>query len=250
MTRVRDASVPLYLKVARQIEGQIRKGALRVGDKVPSIRGMRRQQRVNAYGSAATFANGMAMRAPPAGTLSREDFVLGDSVVGLVVNEFLYRKFTSLREGELTKMMGRTVVVTGATGAQGGGVSRQLLLSGKYRRGQPLPEGSRFADQTNPNRSERLVEQVFDVVEQLEPIAQSKDCTLVQLAVAWVLNQPGISSPIIGPRTMPQLEEYLGSMSVTLTPADLEAIDRLVPPGGMVSPFYQADFGPHPYRVL
>ena len=43
---------------------------------------MRRQQRVNAYGSAATFANGMAMRAPPAGTLSREDFVLGDSVVG------------------------------------------------------------------------------------------------------------------------------------------------------------------------
>src|SRR3989441_10710013 len=47
MTRVRDASVPLYLKVARQIEGQIRKGALRVGDKVPSIRGMRRQQRVS-----------------------------------------------------------------------------------------------------------------------------------------------------------------------------------------------------------
>src|SRR3989454_10594851 len=47
MTRVRDASVPLYLKVARQIEGQIRKGALRVGDKVPSIRGMRRQQGVS-----------------------------------------------------------------------------------------------------------------------------------------------------------------------------------------------------------
>jgi aryl-alcohol dehydrogenase-like predicted oxidoreductase len=124
------------------------------------------------------------------------------------------------------------------------------LLSGKYRRGQPLPEGSRFADQTNPNRSDRLVEQVYDVVEQLEPIAQSKDCTLVQLAVAWVLAQPGISSPIIGPRTMPQLEEYLGATSVALTPADLAAIDRLVPPGRMVSPFYQADFGPHPYRVL
>ena len=42
---------------------------------------MRRQQRVNAYGSAATFSNGMAMRPSPAGTLSREDFVLGDSVV-------------------------------------------------------------------------------------------------------------------------------------------------------------------------
>jgi aryl-alcohol dehydrogenase-like predicted oxidoreductase len=124
------------------------------------------------------------------------------------------------------------------------------LLSGKYRRGEPIPEGSRFADQNNPNRSERLVEQVYDVVEQLEPIAQSKDCTLVQLAVAWVVAQPGISSPIIGPRTMPQLEEYLGATSVTLTRSDLDKIDRLVPPGGMVSPFYQADFGPHPYRVL
>jgi hypothetical protein len=49
---------------------------------------------------------------------------------------------------------------------------------------------------------------------------------------------------------MPQLEEYLGATSVTLSPADLEKIDRLVPPGGMVSPFYEADFGPHPYRVI
>src|ERR1700730_11563449 len=40
------------------------------------------------------------------------------------------------------------------------------LLSGKYRRGQPLPEGSPFADQSNPNRQERLVERVYDVVEQ------------------------------------------------------------------------------------
>jgi aryl-alcohol dehydrogenase-like predicted oxidoreductase len=124
------------------------------------------------------------------------------------------------------------------------------LLSGKYRRDQPIPQDSRFADQTNPNRQDRLVEQVYTVVEQLEPIAQSKDCTLVQLAVAWVLAQPGIISPIIGPRTMPQLEEYLGAQSVSLSQADLEAIDKQVPPGGMVSPFYQADFGPHPYRVL
>jgi aryl-alcohol dehydrogenase-like predicted oxidoreductase len=124
------------------------------------------------------------------------------------------------------------------------------LLSGKYRRDQPMPADSRFADQTNPNRQDRLVEQVYDVVEQLEPIAQSKDCTLVQLAVAWVLSQPGISSPIIGPRTMPQLEEYLGAPSVRLSQADLETIDQLVPPGGMVSSFYQADFGPHRYRVL
>jgi DNA-binding transcriptional MocR family regulator len=47
MKVVRDSKLPLYLKVAHQIQGQIRKGALRVGDKVPSIRGLRRQQGVS-----------------------------------------------------------------------------------------------------------------------------------------------------------------------------------------------------------
>src|SRR6476620_1845472 len=47
MREIRDPRVPLYLRVAQQIEGQIRKGALRVGDKVPSIRGLQRQQGVS-----------------------------------------------------------------------------------------------------------------------------------------------------------------------------------------------------------
>src|SRR5262249_40487807 len=48
MKQMRHSELPLYLKVAQQIEGQIRKGALRVGDKVPSIRGLKRQQGVSA----------------------------------------------------------------------------------------------------------------------------------------------------------------------------------------------------------
>jgi aryl-alcohol dehydrogenase-like predicted oxidoreductase len=91
---------------------------------------------------------------------------------------------------------------------------------------------------------------MYDVVEKLETIARSKDCTMVQLALAWVLHQPGITSPIVGPRTLPQMEEYLGALTVQLSDADRSAIDALVPPGGMVSPFYEADFGPHPQRVL
>src|SRR5215467_6502333 len=47
MKEIEQSKSPLYLRVARQIEGQIRKGALRVGDKVPSIRGLRRQQGVS-----------------------------------------------------------------------------------------------------------------------------------------------------------------------------------------------------------
>src|ERR1051326_408456 len=45
--QTRDSRQPLYLKVAHQIQGQIRKGALRVGDRVPSIRGLRRQQGIS-----------------------------------------------------------------------------------------------------------------------------------------------------------------------------------------------------------
>jgi aryl-alcohol dehydrogenase-like predicted oxidoreductase len=124
------------------------------------------------------------------------------------------------------------------------------LLTGKYRRNQGIPEDSRYATENNPNYARRLVDPVYDVVERLEAIAQGKDCSLVQLAVAWVLQQPGITSPIIGPRTMEQLQEFLGATSVTIEQADREAIDRLVPPGGMVSPFYESDFGPHPLRVM
>jgi aryl-alcohol dehydrogenase-like predicted oxidoreductase len=124
------------------------------------------------------------------------------------------------------------------------------LLSGKYRRGEPVPADSRYATENNPIYKERLIDRVYDVVERLDAMAQSKDCTMVQLAVAWVLAQAAITSPIVGPRTLPQMEEYLGAVSVKLSSADLETIDQLVPPGGMISPFYEADFGPHPQRVL
>ena len=124
------------------------------------------------------------------------------------------------------------------------------LLSGKYRRGQAPPAGSRYADQSGRHDENRLVEGVYDVVERLDGLAQSKDCTMVQLALAWVLHQPAITSPIVGPRTLEQMDEYLGAPSVTLTDEDRRQIDELVPPGGMISPFYEADFGPHRHRVL
>ena len=71
---------------------------------------------------------------------------------------------------------------------------------------------------------------------------------MAQLALAWVVQQPGVTSPIIGPRTMEQLEDNLGALEVSLTDEDLETIDELVPPGRGVSAFYEADFGPHLYR--
>ncbi len=124
------------------------------------------------------------------------------------------------------------------------------LLSGKYRRDEQPPEDSRYAGVArNPMQQRRWVEAIFDVVEALDPIAKDKGCTLAQLAVAWVAQQPGVTSAIIGPRTMEQLEDNLGASGVILTDDDRRRIDEIVPPGRMVSPFYEAEFGPHPYRV-
>lgn len=123
------------------------------------------------------------------------------------------------------------------------------LLTGKYHRNAPPPADSRFADvANNPRLQARMTSDLYDVVEGLQPLAQAKGCTLSQLALAWCIQQPGITSPIIGPRTMAQLEDNLSALPLTITAEDRAAIDALVPPGRMVSPFYEADFGPHQYR--
>ena len=125
------------------------------------------------------------------------------------------------------------------------------LLTGKYRRDQPLPEDGRFTLQMSewePLRR-RFETNFYDVVDGLQPLAEEKGCTLAQLALAWCIRQPGVTSPIIGPRTMAQLVDNLGAVKVEINDDDRAKIDALVPPGSVVSPFYEADFGPHPYRV-
>ena len=123
------------------------------------------------------------------------------------------------------------------------------LLSGKYRRGVPPPADSRFGDiETNPDRRRHLNERSMDAVERLLPLAEAKGCSLGQLALAWCMAQPGVTSPIIGPRTLEQLEDHLGALEVALSEEDREQIDVIAPPGEMIAPFYEGDWGPHPHR--
>ena len=123
------------------------------------------------------------------------------------------------------------------------------LLTGKYQRGEPLPEGARFADPGSPFAARRLNDRVFDVVEGLQPLADEKGCTLSQLALAWVMQQPGVTSAIIGPRTMQQFDDNVGATTVAVTDEDRKRIDRIIRRGDHVVPFYEADFGPHQYRI-
>ena len=124
------------------------------------------------------------------------------------------------------------------------------LLTGKYTRNQPPPAESRFGDLENaPHLQRRWQERLFNVTEGLAPLAEAKGCSMSQLALAWCMQQPGVTSPIIGPRTMGQLEDNLGARDLTIDDNDRTTIDALVPPGTMVSPFYEADFGPHTHRI-
>ena len=123
------------------------------------------------------------------------------------------------------------------------------LLTGKYNRDTPPPVDSRYGDAKEGSpQQKRITEQAFDVIEGLSPLVSAKGCTMSQFALAWCVQQPGVTSPIIGPRTMDQLEDNLKALEVTVTDEDRAKIDDLIAPGQMVSPFYEADFGPHLYR--
>ncbi|MBC8075176.1 MAG: aldo/keto reductase [Chloroflexales bacterium] len=123
------------------------------------------------------------------------------------------------------------------------------LLSGKYSRREPPPSDARYANtQDNPIMQRRVNERIYDVIEGLQPLVEAKGCTGAQFALAWVAHQEGVTSPIIGPRTMEQLEDNLGALEVVFSADDFARVDEVIPPGRMVSPFYEANFGPNPYR--
>ena len=115
-------------------------------------------------------------------------------------------------------------------------------LTGKYKRGQPAPEGSR----ENP---ENFSEGTWRVLEGLEKICADKGCSMTAFALAWCAAQPGVTSPIIGPNSVQQLEENLAALDVEITEEDCKRVDELVKPGEHVEDYYRADFGPHPHRV-
>lgn len=110
-------------------------------------------------------------------------------------------------------------------------------LSGKYRRGQPPPPGSR-ATRRHWDLESELSARRFDAVEQLEALARDVGKTLSQVALNWLLQQPAVTAPIIGPRTMEQLLDNLGALDWSLGPEHLEAIDRIVPPGTEIHPMW------------
>jgi aryl-alcohol dehydrogenase-like predicted oxidoreductase len=121
------------------------------------------------------------------------------------------------------------------------------FLTGKYRRNEQGPKGSRY--ESGKFRSgEPVPDAVWDVVEGIEKIAAEKNCAMDAFSLAWCLSNPVVTSPIIGPRTMEQLEDNLKALDVTVSEDDRKRVDELIKPGTHVATYYDADFGPHSYR--
>ncbi len=110
-------------------------------------------------------------------------------------------------------------------------------LSGKFRKGQDLPATHRSGrdpgryDLGNPKIAAK-----FEAADKLGGLADELGIPLVRLAIAFVLRHPAVTSAIIGPRTMEQLESQLDAASLELDASTLDRIDEIVPPGTNVNP--------------
>jgi aryl-alcohol dehydrogenase-like predicted oxidoreductase len=104
------------------------------------------------------------------------------------------------------------------------------FLTGRYSRDQPPPEGSRMAEATDDIEeapARRAIERNFRAVDEAQAIAEAKGVSASQVALAWLLATPGVTSPIVGPRTFEQLEDLLGAADVTLTDDEYERLAAL-----------------------
>ncbi len=126
------------------------------------------------------------------------------------------------------------------------------LLTGKYDRDSGDPDGRWQGGRDNFDR--RATDTAWDVIDALRAMAKDKGCSVSQVALAWCCEQPGITAPIIGPRTFEQADDNLGAVDVSLEPEDLERIDALVPPRSAVVRYYDeaagADFRPNTHRSI
>ncbi|WP_137976197.1 aldo/keto reductase [Streptomyces violaceusniger] len=106
------------------------------------------------------------------------------------------------------------------------------LLTGRYRKGGPTVRNARMKWVPRHLTDERKL----DAVEQLIPLAEEAGLSLTHLAMAFAITHPGVTSAIIGPRTMEHLEDLLAGAAVTLDDEVLDRIDRIVAPGTDIGP--------------
>ncbi len=98
------------------------------------------------------------------------------------------------------------------------------LLSGKYRRGQPGEEGNRRASFDFPPVDH---DRAYDCIEAMRPIAQAHGVSVAQVALAWLLHQPQVTSIIVGAKRPEQLADNLAATQVNLSAGEIDQLDQV-----------------------
>lgn len=103
------------------------------------------------------------------------------------------------------------------------------FLSGKYRRGDPPPAGSRLGSWAD-TWSRLATDRNFAIVEACRDIAVEKGCSVASVALAWLLARPECTSIIVGARTVAQLQDNVAATHVVLAPEDVRRLDEVSKP--------------------
>ncbi|MCB8976428.1 MAG: aldo/keto reductase [Ardenticatenaceae bacterium] len=113
------------------------------------------------------------------------------------------------------------------------------ILAGRYADAANYPEASR-AQLRGGIYAERVTARGIEVGNEFVKLAQEVGISAAQLAVLWVKDQPGVTAPLIGPRTLEQLAHYLPVLEMTLGDDVRAACDALVPPGSAAANFHNS----------
>jgi aryl-alcohol dehydrogenase-like predicted oxidoreductase len=113
------------------------------------------------------------------------------------------------------------------------------LLSGKYRRGEQGPEGARqLTDWDEP--PVRDPDALYDLVDVLVEIAEARGVSAAQVALAWLLGRPGVSTVVIGARTDEQLADNLAAADLALSDEERARLDEVSAPPLLYPHWHQA----------
>jgi aryl-alcohol dehydrogenase-like predicted oxidoreductase len=115
------------------------------------------------------------------------------------------------------------------------------ILAGRYAQTGDYPEDSRAKLWDSSMVKARVTQRGIDVGQAVSKLAQERGLTASQLSLLWTKDQPGVTAPIIGPRTLAHLEDALVIMDKTLDSADRPLFDELVHPGTAVSDFHNSN---------
>jgi aryl-alcohol dehydrogenase-like predicted oxidoreductase len=114
------------------------------------------------------------------------------------------------------------------------------ILAGRYASRDTMPEDSRGARMGSMFK-DRITQRAITIAQEVAEMARQRGITPAQLALVWCKDQPAVTSPIVGPRTLQQIEDFIAVLEMTLQDSDRPLFDALVHPGNAVADFHNSN---------